>query len=509
MNVSKWVDRWAARYPDKTAIRYKDRDYSYAELAELVARQAAVLHDELGVRRGDRVAYLGLNRPEVFILMLACARIGALYLPLNWRLTANEHAYILGNAEPAVLVAERAFTDATAAILPRLSAMKCLVIGGHAEGWLSYEASLAAARPDFPCDAAIGYDTPLLLCYTSGTTGHPKGAILTQNAVFYNAVNSTHMHDLTSQDRILVTLPLFHVGGLNILGMPGLHAGATLIVHPSFDPTAVLETIERERVTLTVLVPAQLRPLMALPQWHSADLSSLRMITTGSVTVGESLIRLVHQRGVPVIQVYGSTETSPIAAYQRADEAEEGIGSSGRSAVHCELAIVDDAGREVPAGVSGEILVCGPNVMIGYWRDPEMTAASLRDGWFRTGDVGHFDERGYLFIDDRKKDMIISGGENIYPAILERILAECADLAEAAVVGRPDPRWEEVAVAVVVPRPGVRLCDTDILALFEGRIARFAIPKDVIFVEALPKNAMGKVVKSDLRVLVATRLAAP
>ncbi|MBW7837219.1 MAG: long-chain-fatty-acid--CoA ligase [Sphingomonadales bacterium] len=509
MNVSSWIDRWAARYPDKTAIRFKDKDYSYATLADLVARQAAALHDEFGVRRGDRVAYLGLNRPEVFILMLACARLGALYLPLNWRLTPSEHAYILGNAEPAVLVAERAFTDATSAILPGLSAMTRLVIGGSAEGWLSYENTLTAARSDFSPDAAVSYDDPLLLCYTSGTTGHPKGAILTQNAVFYNAVNSTHMHDLSSRDVILVTLPLFHVGGLNILGMPGLHAGATLIVHPSFDPAAVLETIERERVTLTVLVPAQLRPIIALPQWQTADLSSLRMITTGSVTVGEALISTVHQRGVPVIQVYGSTETSPIAAYQRVEEAEAGIGSSGRCAVHCELAIVDDEGREVPVGVSGEILVRGPNVMIGYWRDPAMTAASLINGWFKTGDVGHYDERGFLFIDDRKKDMIISGGENIYPAILERILAECADLAEAAVVGRPDRRWEEVAVAVVVPRPGARLSAADVLALFEGRIARFAIPKDVLFVEALPKNAMGKVVKSELKVLVAGHLATP
>ena len=237
---------------------------------------------------------------------------------------------------------------------------------------------------------------------------------------------------------ILTTLPLFHVGGLNNQTTPALRMGCTVVLHPKFEVEATFDAIERERITLTVLVPAQLEAMMAHPRWSSADFSSLRMITSGSMIVPERLIRAVHARGVPLVQVYGSTETCPIAACQKAADAQRKIGSAGRAAAHCEVRIVDDDGHDVAPGASGEILVRGPNVMSGYWNDRQATDAVLVDGWFHTGDMGHLDADGYLYVDGRRKDMIISGGENIYPAEIENLLMESPDIAEASVVGWPD-----------------------------------------------------------------------
>jgi fatty-acyl-CoA synthase len=343
---------------------------------------------------------------------------------------------------------------------------------------------------------------PLLLCYTSGSTGAPKGVVLEQRALFWNAVNSTHMHDLTSADRILTTLPLFHVGGLNILTTPALHAGASVTLHARFEPQAALEAIERERITLTVLVPAQLTAMMELPAWKSADLSSLRMITTGSAIVPEAFVRKVSARGIPVVQVYGSTETCPIAAYVRAADALRKAGSAGTAALHCELKVADEDGAELPAGRDGEILVRGPSVASGYWRASEDTARAWRQGWYRSGDVGHLDEEGHLYVVARMKDLIISGGENIYPAEVESVLLECAAVEEACVVGRPDARWGEVVAAAVVLKAGCRMTEAEAIALFQGRIARYKHPREVRFLERLPRSALGKIRREAVRAAI-------
>jgi fatty-acyl-CoA synthase len=244
--------------------------------------------------------------------------------------------------------------------------------------------------------------------------------------------------------------------------------------------------------------------MMAHPRWNSADLSSLRMITTGSTVVAEHVIRAVHERGVPLVQIYGSTETCPIAAYLTANDAVAKAGSAGRPARRCELRIVDERGNDVTTGAPGEILVRGPNVMLGYWNQPQATATALAGGWFHSGDIGHLDADGFLWVDGRKKDMIISGGENIAPAEIENILLECADIGEASVVGQPDERWGEVVVAVVAPKAGAALTRERVLALLEGRIARYKHPKRVLFVGELPKTALGKVRKEDVRRLVAS-----
>jgi fatty-acyl-CoA synthase len=323
--------------------------------------------------------------------------------------------------------------------------------------------------------------------------------VLTQDALFWNAVNAAHAHDLTSEDHVLTTLPMFHVGGLNIQTLPALHAGATVTLHRRFDPTAKLRDIAARRPTITLMVPATMSAILRHPDFAATDISSLRLIMAGSSTIPEALIRAFHERGVPVGQVYGSTETAPVAIYLRGPEARARVGAAGRSAIHCGIRIVDEAGNDVPPGRPGEILVKGPNLFLEYWGDPAATAAALDDGWFHTGDIGHRDAEGFIWIDDRKKDVVISGGENIYPAELENVLADCPDIAEAAVVARPDERWGEVAVAVVVAKPGCGIDAARVLALFDGRLARFKHPRDVVFVDALPRNVMGKILKYELR----------
>ena len=502
MDLSEWIDRHARLTPERTAIRFPGRDVSYGALAELVHRVASAMAAS-GLERGSCAAYLGVNSPEMLALLFACARLGVLFMPLNWRLAGPEHRQMLEHCPPSLLFVEPQFTGQTDAFKATLAPLTAVTFGQAQPGWIGYDDFLARAAGPAPHDPGLDPATPLLICYTSGSTGKPKGVLLSQDALAWNAANCADMHGLKPADRILTTLPLFHVGGLNNLTTPALQMGCTVVLHPKFDAEASIDAIERERITLTVLVPAQLDMMMASPRWHSADFSSLRMITTGSTIVPARIIDAVHARGVPLVQIYGATETCPIAACLKAEDAERKAGSTGKAAAHCELRVVDDFGKDVAQGATGEILVRGPNVMSGYWRAPQETAAALVDGWFHSGDMGHQDAEGYLYVDGRRKEMIISGGENIYPAEIENVLAECKDIAEASVIGRPDARWGEIVVAVVAPKPGRTLTSMAVLKLLEGRIARYKHPKEVVFVGELPKTALGKVRKEDVRQMVA------
>ena len=366
-----------------------------------------------------------------------------------------------------------------------------------AGGW-SFE-ELLASRCGESRNPRIDLSAPLLVVYTSGTTGRPKGAVLRQEALFWNGVMSQHMHGLTANDHVLTVLPLFHVGGLNIQTTPALHHGATVTLHPRFAPETTLAAIACDRPTLAVLVPATMQAMITHPAWNSTDLSSLRALTTGSTIVPQNLIDAFEQRGVPVLQVYGSTETCPIAIYTTLHGDRSRPGSTGLPGLACEAKIVDEAGAEVVPGVAGEIAVRGPNVVFEYWGNELATREALRDGWYLSGDVGTRDADGYFYVHDRKKNMIISGGENIYPAEIERVLLAHPAVAEAAVIGRPDPRWQEVPVAHVVLRPGAAADAEALKAHVATELARFKLPREVIFADALPRNAMGKVQHFRLR----------
>ncbi len=478
--IWRWIDRHAEHTPWAPALRFEGRQVTYAALARQVQAAAAALAAR-GVRRGDRVGFLGSNHPAQIVLLFACARLGAMQVPLNWRLAAPEHGFILADAGVKAVVASDEFLDMARQVAPP----HCAVLDF---------AALEACGDPAP---AIGTeDDALLLVYTSGTTGRPKGAVLDQRALQVNALNSQHMHQMTAEDRVLTVLPLFHVGGLNIQTTPALHAGAEVVLHPRFDPTAFFTSCVVDRPTLSLLVPAVMQALVAHAGWDSADFDSLRAIGAGSSDVPLALIEAFHGRGVPVQQVYGATETGPIAVYQLRREALAAPGSIGRPALHSEARVVAPDGSVLPAGKDGEIQVRGPHTLRHYWNSD---APALQDGWFATGDVGHVDAEGRWWFTDRLKHVIISGGENVYPAEVERLLRSAPGVLEGAICGRRDARWGEVPVAVVVPGPGFD--KTAILRHFEGQIARYKQPRDVVCVASLPRTALGKVPMSELRAL--------
>jgi len=360
------------------------------------------------------------------------------------------------------------------------------------------QAVLAGAEGPAATDETRPED-PCLLVYTSGATGRPKGALLSQAALFANARLATDMHALTKDDHVHTILPMFHVGGLDIQTLPALLAGARVSLMPRFEPAACLEEIARLRPTLSVHVPATLQAMIARPDWAEADLASLRLIATGSTDVPVPLIEAVHAKGVPVVQIYGATETAPVVVYQREADARARLGSIGRPGPGVEVRLTDAEGRDVPDGAEGEIRVKSPTLASGYWRKGR---EGFEDGWWRSGDVARRDAEGWLWFADRLKNVIVSGGENIWPAELERVLAGTPGIREAAVVGMPDARWGAVPVAVVAAEG---LTEADVLAAFEGRLARFKRPRRVVFVNALPRNAMGKVLPEAVRRTVAER----
>jgi fatty-acyl-CoA synthase len=484
----RWIERHADHTPHAPALRFEGRATTYAMLAREVEWAAAALAAR-GVGRGDRVAFLGYNHPSQVVLLFACARLGAMQVPLNWRLAPPELRFILEDSGAALLAATRGHAEAARTVAP--------------EGCGLFDAEDEPADSPVP---AIGKEAdPVLLVYTSGTTGRPKGAVLDQRAVLFNALNSLHLHALTPADRVLTVLPMFHVGGLNIQTTPALYAGAEVVLHPRFDPASFFDACARDRPTLSLLVPAVMQALVAHPRWAAADLSSLRAVGAGSSDVPLPLIEAFHARGVPVQQIYGATETGPIAVCQTRAEALAAPGSIGRPALHAACRVADAEGSDVPAGTRGEIQVRGPSVLCGYWRGD--APATTPDGWFATGDVGHVDAEGRWWFTDRLRHVIISGGENVWPAEVERVLATAPGVLEGAVCGRPDPRWGEVPVAVVVPGAGFDAAA--VLAHFEGRLARFKHPQAVVPVGALPRTALGKVELAALRALAAGAPAPP
>ena len=489
MDLCSPIDRNAAFAPDKTAIAFEGQRLSYVAFSDRIERAATALKQEFSVGRGDRVAILSLNRPDYLVLLYACARLGAMLVPLNWRLAIAEQLFILTDAGTNVLVLEQAFEG----ILPELAPETAVVgLDFTPPRGKSYE-SLLAGGEGSARNPHTDLSCPLLIVYTSGTTGRPKGAVLRQEALFWNGIMSQHMHNMTSDDHVLTVLPFFHVGGLNIQTTAALQLGATVTIHARFVPDKALAAIERERPTLTVMVPAILQAVSEHPAWATTDLSSLKAVTTGSTIVPPHLIDRFVMRGVPVLQVYGSTETSPIAVYTRLGGDLSRSGSTGLAGLCCEAKVIDHAGNETPVGTPGEIAVRGPNVFFEYWGNAEATREALHDGWYRTGDIGLCDADGYFWIRDRKKNVIISGGENIYPAEVERVLLEHPDVSECAVIGRPDSRWDEVPIAYVIRRAGCRLEADELRAHVQAQLARYKVPRDIIFVADLPRTALGKV----------------
>ncbi|MDR2186716.1 MAG: AMP-binding protein [Azonexus sp.] len=498
MNIADWIEKWARATPNKAALRFADDQLSYARFNDEIKTHARMLRNKLGIAPGDRVAHLGQNHPRMLITLFACARLGAIFVPLNWRLAPREHLHMLRHCAAAVLVVDEPYVSQCERF--RAETPDCLFVAMNDNdpvGWPKLDDLLrdAVGEDHHP---GSGFDDPLLLIYTSGTTGAPKGAVLKQAAVQANALNSVLLHDMTSQDVILTILPLFHVGGLNVQTTAALYRGATVILHRAFAPRQTLDCLLGEKPTLTIILPAHMEPLQSLPDWATAKIP-LRAVLTGSSAIPDEMTRHWHGRGIPLLNMYGSSETAPIAIHQSVTNAFATVGTVGFPAMHCAIRIVDEADQDCRIDEPGEILVRGPNVMSYYWNDEEATRNAFINGWFRTGDIGTVDTGGCYRILDRKKDVIISGGENIYPAEIENILLSHPSILEAVVVRRRDMQWGEIPVAVIVARPASRLDKKTVLDWFNGKIGRYKHPKDVVFVDALPRNAMGKVVKHVLR----------
>jgi acyl-CoA synthetase (AMP-forming)/AMP-acid ligase II len=506
LNFSAVLRHHAERAPQREVLAARGTRLSWGELDRRVDALAAAL-EQASIGRGDVVAVLLLNCPEYFEVIFAANRVGAAALPLNWRLAGAELRYILDDARAKALVSEPGFYDTLAPVLGQLPDVSVLLARDRTPpaGWASYEhtvfSRLSAQPPARVPDADVGQGDLHRLMYTSGTTAHPKGVMLSFGNLYWKNLGHIVEFGLTADDRTLVVGPLYHVGGLDLPATGVLHAGGSVVILPRFEPAEVLDAIERERPTNVWLAPAMVNALLQQPDLEHRDLSSLRLIIDGGEKMPMPLIQRLGAvfRDTRFADGYGLTETVSGDTFLDRMHTLSKLGSVGKPVVHLELKVVDDDGREVPPNEPGEIVLRGPKVFAGYWRNPEATAAAIRDGWFHTGDIGRVDEEGYLFILDRKKDMIISGGENIASPEVERVLYEHSAVLECAVVGRLDDRWGEVPVAFVVLKPGSSAEVTDLLAHCAGKLARFKVPKDVQFLEQLPRNPSGKVLKRVLR----------
>jgi O-succinylbenzoate-CoA ligase len=481
--IGSWPRRRARKTPHRIAVVHDGVERTYRELDDRVTRLARVLHS-LGVRRGDRVAYLGENHPAFLETLFAAGQLGAVMVPLNTRLAGAEIAYMLADSGAAVLVRGRGSAAPDDLGVP--------VLDVH-DG---YEERLAAASAE-PVDEPVFADDPCLIMYTSGTTGQPKGAVLTHGNITWNCLNVLVDLDLAGDEVTLVTAPLFHTAALNMTCLPTLLTGGRVLVEPAFRPDRALDLIVRHRVTFLFGVPTMFDALASADGWDQADLSSVRTMLCGGAPVPESLIRTYLARGLSFVQGYGMTETSPGALCLDRDMMRRKAGSAGVPHFFTDVRV---AGADGADAQEGEVLVRGPNVMRGYWKRPAETRAALTgDGWFRSGDLARVDADGYVYVVDRIKDMIISGGENIYPAEVENALYDHPDVAECAVIGVPDAKWGEVGKAVVVLREGAVPDEEALLDHLRARLGRYKVPASVEFVAALPRSAAGKVLKPELR----------
>jgi fatty-acyl-CoA synthase len=479
--------------PAKAALVQDGTALSYADLDDAVTRLAHGLRSR-GVVRGDRVAFLGLNSIEMVLTVLATARLGAVSVPVNTRLAVRELAYVLEHSGARLLVVEDVLAEATSAPPVATLAIDTVVFTRAAGAGLDELASGDLTQIDEP----IGLDDLFMIQYTSGTSGRPKGVMLTHGNVVWNVVNLLVDVDLGSEEVALVTAPLFHTAALNQVLFPTILKGGTVLIEPRFDPVRAVDLIESERVTLLFGVTSMYLALAAVPRFAEADLSSLRLALSGGAPIPESLLHTWLDRGLMIIQGYGLTEASPGTTMLRAADGVRQLGSAGTACFFTDVRVVSLDG-DTAVGEPGEVLVSGPNVSPGYWRDEEATDRAFAAEWLHTGDVAVRDDEGYLRIVDRLKDMYISGGENVYPAEVEQALHEHPAVAECAVVGVPDETWGEVGRVFVVVSSGAELDEAGVLAHLEGRLARYKLPKTVVFLPELPHNASGKLLKSRLR----------
>jgi fatty-acyl-CoA synthase len=503
--IGYWIAKAAYMHPDRTALVTPEGRFSYAHLAERVGGATELLRRQ-GIGAGDRFGILMRNDVRFLELLFAAGRTGSIAVPLNWRLTPHELAHPVRDAGMAVVFVGPEEREAGAALGASCGVTLVAVPEAYDAVVDSAPREAATAAPiqtDYPGD-----DDAVLMVYTSGTTGRPKGAVLTHGNMFWNAINDILALGLSYRDTSLTILPLMHVGGIGLFTLPTLLAGGTVVMPRGFEPAEALRLIERERVTLFLGVPAIHTMLVEAPEFATARLDSLRLVYNGGDRCPLPVIEAYRARGLEFGGGYGLTETSPTAYLTELDQLEAGRGREGfvgKPSFGLDARLVREDGVEAGAGEVGEIVVRGPGVFREYWGLPDQTRDAFSDGWFHTGDLAVRDEAGFTVIVDRKKQMLKSGGENIYPAEVEQTLREHPAVAEAVVIGRPHPTWNEVPFAVVALRAGTGAAPEELRAFCADRLARYKVPTGFAFVDALPRTSIGK----PNRALLAERYGAP
>ena len=508
-NLARSLDRNADRTPDEAAVIFGDTRLTHRQLRDRVSALAAAFR-AAGVGPGDIVALLMANRPEFLESALAANRVGAAFLPLNVRLAEPELEYIIGHAGAAAIVTEAGLAGPVAAIGGRRTTPWTVLVADQGEGadavGVPYESFLGPHLGDFAPPADVTEADLHRLMYSSGTTAHPKGVPISYRNFYWKTIGHVAEFGLSAADRTLMAGPMYHVGAFDLPGIGTWWVGGSLVILPRFDPAELLAAIERERPTNVWLAPAMvnatLNAIAQSPELGRRSTASIRFITGGGEKTPVTLIEalLAAFPNARFADAYGLTETVSGDTFNDQAHMRSKIGSVGKPVVNLDVRILGPDDAPVGPGGQGEIALRGPKVVSGYWKNPDATAAAFTDdGWFRTGDIGHLDEDGYLYIDDRKKDMIVSGGENVATSEVERVLYECDAVLETAVVATPDARWGEVPRAFVVLRPGREITEQALIAHCRSRLAGFKTPKQIVFMETLPRNPSGKVLKRQLR----------
>ena len=499
LNIGAFLAKRAELDPNRLGLVYEDTRLTFRQMNERACRMANAL-TKMGVAMGDRVGILAQNCLEYYDTYFGVAKIGAITVPLNWRLAAPEIQFILENSGARTLVFGPEYTEMVAGLRGRIPAKDYIYAGtgnvpDFARSMKQIQEEVNSREPVWKGEG----DDTLVIMYTSGTTGKPKGSMLTHANFFWASVTfHALIQGSAAQDMSLVVLPLFHIAGM--FAMPtAVHWGDAVFLIKGFDPQLILETIQKQKITIFGAVPAILGFMRLVPNWQSYDFSSVRTILVFAAPVPVPLIQEYAKAGVVVRQLYGLTECTGPGTVIGPEDAVSRAGSCGKAFFHTEVKVVEDSGKETKPREMGEVIMRGGHIMKGYWQNEEATAETLRDGWLHTGDIAYRDEDGFIYIADRKKDMVISGGENIYPAEIESVIFGHPKVADVAIIGMPDKEWGESVKAIVVPKKDVQLSPEEIIEYCRGKIAKYKIPKAVVFTDVLPRNAAGKILKRILR----------
>jgi fatty-acyl-CoA synthase len=491
-----WISKWAIYYPDKIAIKEYEtgRNLSYKQLNNVANYLSNYFLNELKLKTGDRVVILAENSLEHIVLFSVAQKTGLILVPLNYRLAPRELDYQLNDSEPQLIITEKKY-------LENVSGLKSFQIISNKLN-LDVLIDIVENEKDknhfFDSIEDFDENHSVFILYTSGTTGLPKGALYTHKMLFWNSINTALRLDITSNDRSISCTPMFHTGGWNVIPTPFLHHGAYVCLMKKFDPAIVLKLLEEEKATMFMAVPTMLSMMAQSPDFDKVDLSSVKYFIIGGEPMPLPLIEIWHKKGVPIRQGYGLTEVGPSVTSLHQDDAVRKMGSIGKINFYLKYKIVDDNGNEVKQGEVGEFILKGPSVTPGYWRNPTATSESLKNGWFYTGDLVREDEEGFLYVVDRKKNMFISGGENVYPAEIEKFLYTHPLIQEVAVIGVPDEKWGEVGKAYIKLKEGASISPDELKKYCEGNLARYKIPKYFEIIEEIPKSETGKINKKAL-----------